>query len=247
MVIKSAAYCTLFCEKVHPAFNNKAGENAWWWTPEKKKITTDDKCFRRALSCLFWLLLLNSCCFWKILTVFVLFLLLCLITDYHCHLLSSICYCANDEMNLFKQYLKRWQKPQLLQWLSPLISNHFSNLNQRCFLLPCFFPWKSSNERWERAPNFQEEQEGGKKREGTAQLLETKEKGQVSVFWGKNWKVCRCLLILLLPRWQVCQGPESPCSIITRHPISPSKGGVARRGAIRSLWLKKGNPRELHL
>lgn len=185
------AYCTLFCEKVHPAFNNKAGENARWWTPGKKKITTDDKRFRRALSCLFWLLLLNSRCFWKILTVFVLFLLLCLITDYHCHLLSSICYCANDEMNLFKQHLKRWQKPQLLQWLSPLISNHFSNLNQRCFLLPCFFPLKIIKWALWTSPKLSKqassgEQEEGKKREGAAQLLETKEKGQVSVFWGKN-------------------------------------------------------------
>lgn len=158
---------------------------------KKKKITTDDKRFRRALSCLFWLLLLNSRCFWKILTVFVLFLLLCLITDYHCHLLSSICYCANDEMNLFKQHLKRWQKPQLLQWLSPLISNHFSNLNQRCFLLPCFFPLKIIKWALRTSPKLSKqassgEQEEGKKREGAAQLLETKEKGQVSVFWGKN-------------------------------------------------------------
>lgn len=123
--------------------------------------------------------------------VFLLFLLLCLITDYRCHLLSSICYCTNDEMNPFKQHLNWWQKPQLLQWLSPLISNHFSNVNQRRSLASTFPPpWKSSNEHWERAPNFQNKplQASGRKvkRKGKTQPSETNEKGQVSIFWSKN-------------------------------------------------------------
>lgn len=36
------------------------------------------------------------------------------------------------------KHLKWWQKPQVLQWLSSLISNHFSYPNQRCLLHPCF-------------------------------------------------------------------------------------------------------------
>lgn len=70
---------------------------------------------------------------------FIVFLL-CLIPDYHCELLSSICYCTNDEMNVFKQHLNWWQKLQLLQWLSPLISHHFSNQNQKRLLAFTFFP-----------------------------------------------------------------------------------------------------------
>ncbi len=159
----------MLCDKLHPAFNNKGSIQPveMWWTIINIIITTDDNRFRGALSCSFWLLLLNPHCLWKIPTVFLLFLLLCLITDYHCHLLSSICYCTHDEINPFKQHLNRWQKPQLSQWLSPLISNHFSNLNQRRSLASTFFSWKSSNERWERAPNFQNKplQAGREKKE----------------------------------------------------------------------------------
>lgn len=71
----------------------------------------------------------------------LLLLLLCLIADYSCHLLSSICYCTMMKWTAFKQYLNLWQKPPLLQWLPPLISNRFSNQNQKhphlfFFLLP---------------------------------------------------------------------------------------------------------------
>lgn len=136
-------------------------------------ITTDDNRLRRTLSCSFSLFLPNSRCLWKSLTVVLLLPLLCLITDYHCHLLSSICYCTNDEMNPFKQHLNRWQKPQLLQWLSPLISNHFSNLNQRHLLASTFFflslSWKSSNEaqnglKTSKISLFSQVKGGGKKR-----------------------------------------------------------------------------------
>lgn len=78
--------------------------------------------------------LLNPSCLSK---VPIIVLIIFLITDYHCHLLSSICYCTNDELNPFKQHLNQWHKLQLLQVLSPLISNRFSNQNQN--LPPAFF------------------------------------------------------------------------------------------------------------
>lgn len=126
-------------KKTHPVFNIKGTFQLVEMCGDEIIITTDDNRLRRTLSCSFWLFLPNPRCLWKSLTVVLLLPLLCLITDYHCHLLSSICYCTNDEMNPFKQHLNRWQKPQLLQWLSPLISNHFSNLHQSHLLASTFF------------------------------------------------------------------------------------------------------------
>lgn len=98
--------------------------------------------------------------------------------------------------------------------------------------LPLFFlSWKSSNDFWERAPNFQkkplqaeqtEEKIKNKKTEKhNCQKQTRKDKFLYSEVTTR--KVCRCILIPLLPRWQVCQGPESPRSIITHQPISPQQ------------------------
>lgn len=139
LIIQPPIFMDAFRKETHPVFNIKGTFQQVEMCGDEIIITTDDNRLRRTLSCSFRLFLLNPRCLWKSLTVVLLLLLLCLITDYHCHLLSSICYCTNDEMNPFKQHLNRWQKPQLLQWLSPLISNHFSNLHQSHLLASTSF------------------------------------------------------------------------------------------------------------
>lgn len=216
----------------------------WWWTPEII-ISTDDNGFRRALSCSLCCVLLNPHFLWENPTVFLLWVL-CLITDYHCHLLSSICYCTNDEMRLFKQ-LNQWQKPQLLQWLSPLISNHFSNPNQRHSLACTFFPspWKSSNEHREQAPNFQcRRLQTGRRKE------KYKNKRKSTIVWNKRERTSFYILKSELKGMQMSShpvpsqvtgmsGPGSPRSIITRHPTPPAKEVLLEeeRGVFTFLWL----------
>lgn len=145
----------------------------------------NNNCLRRALSC--------SCypiraAFWISPTVFLLLLLLCLNADYHCHVLSSICYCTNDEMNPFKQHLNRWQKPQLVQWLSPLISNHFSNRNQRHLLaFFVFFPPESHQMRLRMSRKLPKQASSGEHRE-------EKEKRRNTVVGNKWERTSFCIL-----------------------------------------------------
>lgn len=119
-------------------------------------VSADANRFRGALSCTSLLLLLNPRFLSKSPTVFLLFLLLCLITDYHCHLLSSICYCANDEMNRFKQLNRN-------DYLLSLVTISQIEIKEAPLHLFLFFSWKSSNEHSERAPNFQSQPREGEK------------------------------------------------------------------------------------
>lgn len=195
---------------------------------------------------------------WMILTVFLLFLLLCLITDYHCHLLSSICYCTNDEMNLFKQ-LNRWQKPQLLQWLSPLISNHFSNPNQRRSLACTFyfFPWKSSNENESQTSKASVFRQAGGRKEGENK----KSKRKNTVVRNKRERTRFHILKSKLKGMQMSSHPSPSQVTGMSGPWKPSQYNYTpsflppakevlleqERRAIRSLRLMQGNPGESHL
>lgn len=178
-------------------------------------ITTDDNRLRRTLSCSFWLFLHKPRCLWKSLTVVLLLPLLCLITDYHCHLLSSICYCTNDEMNPFKQHLNRWQKPQLLQWLSPLISNHFSNLHQSHLLASTFFlsPSPESHQmRLRMGPKLPKQASSVKWREGGGK------KKRKNTITGNKWEKTSFYIL----RWEL-KGMQ-----MSSHPSPSQVTGMSR-------------------
>lgn len=115
-------------------------------------ITTLDELCPAYFSCCYWIQAFETFCLYLYCSHYCVWSLIITVT-------YSVQFVIVQMMKWIcsNKHLKWWQKPQVLQWLSSLISNHFSYPNQRCLLHPCFFflPCKSSNEHWDGAPNFQ--------------------------------------------------------------------------------------------